>query len=143
MAAGELGQHLPDDRLTLLPMVAPGTDARRLPSVLDGRGGFVYCVSVNGVTGTSAADAAAVRDSVERIRQHSDLPVCVGFGIRTAQQAGAVAAVADGVVVGSALVECLYTQGIEAALRLTRELTAELRPLSPDAAPSAPPRYPA
>lgn len=139
--AGELGRFVPDDALTLLPMVAPGTDARRLPSVLDGRGGFVYYVSVNGVTGAGAADAQDVAEGVRRIRQHSDLPVCIGFGIRTPAQVRAVASLADGVVVGSALVDRLINQGTEAALQLTGELAAALRPVSADVAQPEPEQY--
>lgn len=139
--AGELGRFVPDDALVLLPMVAPGTDGRRLPGVLGGRGGFVYYVSVNGVTGAGAAEAQDVAEGVRRIRQHSELPVCIGFGIRTPAQVRAVASLADGVVVGSALVDCLVTRGSAAALELTRELAEALRPVSSDEAQPVPARY--
>ncbi len=128
--ADELRRFIADDSLTILPMVAPGTDDRRLPGVLSGRGGFVYYVSVNGVTGAGAAEVEEVQHAVQRIKRHSALPVCVGFGIRTPAQVRAVASAADGVVVGSALVDCLTRSGADAALRLTRELAAALRPVS-------------
>jgi tryptophan synthase alpha chain len=91
--------------ISLIRLATPTTDAARLPVVLRRTSGFVYYVSVAGVTGTKAADASAVAPQVERIRAASGLPVCVGFGIRTPEQAAAVARVADGVVVGSTLVD--------------------------------------
>ncbi|SDT13797.1 tryptophan synthase, alpha chain [Halopseudomonas xinjiangensis] len=136
--ADELGNFAAGDSLAILPMAAPGTDDLRLPRVLNGRGGFVYYVSVNGVTGAGAAEVGEVQRAVQRIKQHSDLPVCVGFGIRTPAQVTAVASVAEGVVVGSALVDCLIRSGVDAALQLTRELAAALRPVSSDEAQQTP-----
>jgi tryptophan synthase alpha chain len=78
-----------------------------LPAVLANTSGFVYYVSVTGITGSAAADSAAVAQAVARIKRHTKLPICVGFGIRTAEAARAIAANADGAVVGSALVEVL------------------------------------
>jgi tryptophan synthase alpha chain len=91
--------------LSRIWLATPTTDDERLKLVLKGASGFVYYVSVTGVTGVKEADAGAVAPHVARIRAASSLPVAVGFGIRTPERASAVARVADGVVVGSALVE--------------------------------------
>lgn len=94
-------------RLALVRLATPTTDAARLPTVVRRTTGFVYYVSVAGVTGGKAADAAAVAPAVEQVRRASGLPVAVGFGIRTPDQAKAVARVADAAVVGSALVDAV------------------------------------
>jgi tryptophan synthase alpha chain len=86
-------------------LATPTTDDRRLPRVLENTSGFVYYVSITGITGSGAADAAAVGPEVARIKAATPLPVCVGFGIRTPEAAAGIAAVADGAVVGSAIVE--------------------------------------
>ena len=86
-------------------LATPTTDDKRLPAVLANTSGFVYYVSITGITGSAAPDAGKVSEAVERIKRHSTLPVCVGFGVRTAEQARVIAQGADGVVVGSALVE--------------------------------------
>jgi tryptophan synthase alpha chain len=83
------------------------TDDARLPRVLANASGFVYYVSIAGVTGAAAADPAVVGPQVARIKAQTDLPVCVGFGVRTPEAAGAIAQVADGVVVGSAIVQMI------------------------------------
>lgn len=90
--------------INFIRLTTPTTDARRLPAVLANTSGFVYYVSITGITGTCAPDLASVEANVRRIKANSALPVCVGFGIRTAEQAAAIGAFADGVVVGSALV---------------------------------------
>jgi tryptophan synthase alpha chain len=82
---------------------------RSPPPVLANTSGFVYYVSITGITGAAAPDAAKVTAAVSRIKRHTSLPVAVGFGVRTAEQAAAIAAGADGVVVGSALVSALKT----------------------------------
>ncbi len=91
--------------LELIRLTAPTSDDARLPKVLKGAGGFVYHVAIAGITGTRSASIADVQPVVERIRRHTNLPVAIGFGIRTPDQAAATAAIADAVVVGSALVE--------------------------------------
>ena len=93
--------------LALIRLATPTTDVARLPVVVRRTTGFVYYVSVAGVTGVKAADAAAIAPAVERVRAASGLPVAVGFGIRTPEQARAVARVADAAVVGSALVDAV------------------------------------
>jgi tryptophan synthase alpha chain len=88
-------------------LATPTTDDRRLPAVLANTSGFVYYVSITGITGSAAPDTGKVAEAVKRIKRHTMLPVCVGFGVRTAEQARAIAEGADGVVVGSALVEAV------------------------------------
>ncbi|MBX3480853.1 MAG: tryptophan synthase subunit alpha [Caulobacter sp.] len=103
--ADELTDALEAVGISLIRLTAPTTDDKRLPTVVKRTSGFVYYVSVAGVTGVKSADAADVAPAVARIRAASGLPVAVGFGIRTPDQAAAVAKVADGVVVGSAFVD--------------------------------------
>ncbi len=91
--------------LSFIRLATPTTDDRRLPRVLANTSGFVYYVSITGITGAKSASADVVAGAVERLRRHTDLPIAVGFGIRTPEHAAAVARVADAAVVGSALVE--------------------------------------
>ncbi len=93
--------------VNFIRLATPTTDDRRLPTVLKNTSGFVYYVSITGITGSAAPDAGKVADAVVRIKRHTTLPVCVGFGVRTAEQAAALARGADGVVVGSALVDAV------------------------------------
>jgi tryptophan synthase alpha chain len=93
--------------LNFIRLATPTTDDKRLPAVLNNTSGFVYYVSITGITGSAAPDAGKVAGAVARIKRHTKLPVAVGFGVRTAEQARAIAQGADGVVVGSALVEAL------------------------------------
>jgi tryptophan synthase alpha chain len=93
--------------LNFIRLATPTTDDKRLPIVLKNTSGFVYYVSITGVTGTATPDAGKVTTAVARIKRHTKLPVAVGFGVRTAEQARAMAEGADGVVVGSALVDAL------------------------------------
>jgi tryptophan synthase alpha chain len=93
--------------LNFIRLATPTTDDKRLPAVLANTSGFVYYVSVTGITGGASADSNVVGDAVARIKRHTDLPVCVGFGIRTPDAARAIAERADGSVVGTALVDAL------------------------------------
>jgi tryptophan synthase alpha chain len=93
--------------LNFIRLATPTTDDKRLPAVLANTSGFVYYVSITGITGSAAADIAAVTEAVARIKRHTKLPVCVGFGIRTPEAARAIAQNADGAVVGTALVDAL------------------------------------
>jgi len=90
-------------------LATPTTDDKRLPTVLENTSGFVYYVSITGITGAAAPDTGQVTAAVARIKRHTALPICVGFGVRTAEQARAIAQGADGVVVGSALAEAVRT----------------------------------
>ena len=93
--------------LNFIRLATPTTDDKRLPAVLNNTSGFVYYVSITGITGAATPDAGKVSSAVARIKRHTRLPVAVGFGVRTAEQARAIAEGSDGVVVGSALVEAL------------------------------------
>jgi len=93
--------------LNFIRLATPTTDDRRLPKVLQNTSGFVYYVSINGITGSAAPNTTEVAEAVERIKAHTELPVAVGFGVRTREQAGAIGRTADGVVVGSAIVQAV------------------------------------
>ena len=93
--------------LNFIRLATPTTDDKRLPAVLNNTSGFVYYVSITGITGAAAPDTSKVAAAVARIKRHTKLPVCVGFGVRTPEQARAIAEAADGVVIGSALVEAV------------------------------------
>jgi tryptophan synthase alpha chain len=93
--------------LNFIRLATPTTDDKRLPAVLANTSGFVYYVSITGITGSASADSGAVGEAVSRIKRHTELPVCVGFGIRTPENARAIAATADGAVVGTALVDAV------------------------------------
>jgi tryptophan synthase alpha chain len=111
--------------LNFIRLATPTTDDRRLPKVLTNTSGFVYYVSITGITGAAQANAEAVAPEVARIKAATDLPVCVGFGIRTPEGAAGIARVADGAVVGSAIVERLGAgERPEAVLDFVRSLAA-------------------
>ncbi|MFY8114580.1 MAG: tryptophan synthase subunit alpha [Rhabdaerophilum sp.] len=95
--------------LNFIRLATPTTDDRRLPAVLANTSGFVYYVSITGITGTATPDFSKVTEAVARIKRHTDLPVAVGFGVKAPEHAAAIARGADGVVVGSALVELIRT----------------------------------
>lgn len=109
--------------LALIRLATPTTDDARLPIVTRGTKGFVYYVSVAGITGAASGESQAISSAVTRIRKAANLPVVVGFGIKTPEDAKAVAAHADGVVVGSAIVKQFHENGLQSALNLVRSLT--------------------
>ena len=112
--------------LNFIRLATPTTDDRRLPVVLKNTSGFVYYVSITGITGAATPDNSKVGAAVARIKHHTDLPIAVGFGVRTAEHARAIAQGADGVVVGSALVDALrnsLTDG-NASARTVNAVTA-------------------
>jgi tryptophan synthase alpha chain len=113
-----LGPALRAAGVDLIRLATPTTDAARVPAVLDGSSGFLYYVSVAGITGKQQAQLASIEDNVSRLKRSTALPVAVGFGVRTPEQAEAIARVADGVVVGSALVELVGQHGADAASHL-------------------------
>src|SRR6185295_4494651 len=123
--------------LNFIRLATPTTDAKRLPAVLANSSGFVYYVSIAGITGTAAPDTAAVGAQVARIKAATKLPIAVGFGVKTRDQVGEIAKVAEGVVVGSAIVstiaQSLDAQGKATAdtgprvLALVGELASALR----------------
>jgi len=118
--------------IDVIRLATPTSDEKRLPTILNGASGFIYYVAVAGVTGGKSATAVDIGEAVSNIKSHTDLPVAVGFGIRTAEQAAAVAARADGAVVGSAIVDMIeagiQTDGtvkdttVQQVLDFTREL---------------------
>jgi tryptophan synthase alpha chain len=119
--------------LDFIRLATPTTDDRRLPAVLANAAGFIYFVSIAGITGTKSADAATVASAVARLKRHSSLPIAVGFGIRTPEQAAAVARVADAAVVGTALVDRLaahLADGGKARPELVNAVLAEVRALA-------------
>ena len=119
--ADPLSDALEAEGLALIRLASPTTDEKRLPAVIRRTSGFVYYVSVAGVTGVKEADADSVSPAVERLRAASGLPVAVGFGIRTPERAAEIARVADAAVVGSALVD-----EIEAAAKLNENVTEKV-----------------
>ena len=90
--------------INFIRLATPTTDEKRLPTVLKNTSGFVYYVSMNGITGSALPDPSLIGDAVGRIKAHTNLPVCVGFGVKTAEHARAIGASADGVVVGTTIV---------------------------------------
>ncbi|ATN32224.1 tryptophan synthase subunit alpha [Rhizobium sp. ACO-34A] len=90
--------------INFIRLATPTTDEKRLPAVLQNTSGFVYYVSMTGITGSALPDPSKVSSAVQRIKEHTDLPVCVGFGVKTAEHARLIGANADGVVVGTAIV---------------------------------------
>jgi tryptophan synthase alpha chain len=123
--------------LAFIRLATPTTDDRRLPTVLANTSGFVYYVSITGITGAATPDFGKVATAVERIKRHTPLPVVVGFGVKNGAHAAAIAEGADGVVVGSALVEALKgsldaggqatSRTVEAVTTLVRDLSAGVR----------------
>jgi tryptophan synthase alpha chain len=129
----ELAEPARDAGLDVIRLATPTSDDRRLPAIISGAGGFVYYVAIAGITGTRSADTAEVAAAVARLRQITELPIAVGFGIRTPAQAAAVARAADAVVVGSVLVQGVaHNLGPDggAAPGLIDAVLAEVRALS-------------
>src|SRR5687767_13701261 len=114
--------------LNFIRLATPTTDEKRLPAVLANTSGFVYYVSITGITGTAAPDSLRVAAAIDRIKKHTDLPVAVGFGVKTPEQAAAIGRNADGVVVGSALVSAIAASldGENQATPRTVEAVTEL-----------------
>jgi tryptophan synthase alpha chain len=124
-----LGPALRAKGVDLVRLATPTTDAARLPAVLEGASGFLYYVSVAGITGLQQAATGSIEEAVAKLKAGTDLPVAVGFGVRTPSQAAAIARVADGVVVGSAIVDALAKAGgdPQAGAALVRELAEAVR----------------
>jgi tryptophan synthase alpha chain len=112
--------------LNFIRLATPTTDAKRLPAVLEHTSGFVYYVSITGITGAAAPDPHRVREAVSRIKQHTPLPVAVGFGVKTAEDARRIAQGADAVVIGSALVETVRAH-LDANGRATDQTVGAVR----------------
>jgi tryptophan synthase alpha chain len=110
--------------LNFIRLATPTTDDKRLPAVLANTSGFVYYVSITGITGMATPEFGRVAQAVARIKRHTDLPIAVGFGVKNAEHARAIAQGADGVVVGSALVETIRTSLDANGKATTRTVTA-------------------
>jgi tryptophan synthase alpha chain len=123
--------------LDIIRLVAPTTDDKRLPLVLDGSSGFVYYVSITGITGTRSATSEHLAEAIPRIRRFTDLPIAVGFGVRSPHQAAEAVRIADAAVVASALIETLAANldehgrakkgAVRKVLDQVRELAAGVR----------------
>ena len=123
--------------INFVRLATPTTDDKRLPTVLQNTSGFVYYVSMNGITGSSLPDPSRVAGAVQRIKAHTDLPICVGFGVKTAEHARLIGANADGVVVGTAIVNQVATNltadgkatadTVQAVVTLVRGLASGVR----------------
>lgn len=134
--AEELKAQLADRGIHQIFLVAPTTTERRLDHAARLAGGFVYYVSIKGVTGAASLDVEALAPMLEKVRGHIDLPVAVGFGIREPAQAAAVAAVADAVVIGSALVDRLdRCASVDEAVAASRDFLAPVREAMDNSAP--------
>jgi len=126
--------------LAFIRLATPTTDDRRLPAVLANTAGFVYYVSITGITGAATPDFGRVATAVERIKRHTALPVVVGFGVKSGAHAAAIAEGADGVVVGSALIQAVKdsldgagratSRTVEAVTTLVEDLSAGVRSVS-------------
>jgi len=127
--AGELATVLGD--LPQICMLAPTTPDERMEKVARNARGFIYLVSVTGVTGTRSSLSEGIAGLAERVRAHTSIPVCVGFGISTPEQAQAIGAIADGVIVGSACVRAIgeSQNPVEAAKEFAKSFSAALEPL--------------
>jgi tryptophan synthase alpha chain len=122
----ELEQVFRDAGLDVVRLLAPTTAPERLPAVVEGGGGFLYYISRTGVTGARSSMREGLLEEVKAVRERSSLPVAVGFGISTPQQAAEVSGAADGVVVGSALVKALEDGGVAGLSELVRSLRAAM-----------------
>jgi tryptophan synthase alpha chain len=125
--SADLEKALEANSLDLIRLITPTTDKSRLQTLLRGAGGFLYYVAITGVTGAASADLAAVRAHVETIKGQTDMPVAVGFGIKTPEDAAQFSAFADGVVVGSSIVKTLFESGRSSAEKLVTDLATALK----------------
>ncbi|MFC3699783.1 MULTISPECIES: tryptophan synthase subunit alpha [Sphingobium] len=121
----ELGPALRSAGIHLVRLATPTTDAKRLPAVLEGASGFLYHVSVAGITGKQQAAQANIDMAVQKLKAATNLPIAVGFGVRTPEQAAAIGRIADGVVVGSAIVDLVGSHG-DAAAPFVQQFVAAL-----------------
>jgi tryptophan synthase alpha chain len=128
-SAAQLQSQLQSCHIDLIYLLAPTTTDERAQFILENASGFVYYVSLKGITGADNLDTQAVASRLAALRQHTDLPLCVGFGIKTPETAESVAAFADGVVVGSALVNLLaeHVDSVEAGVAALTDAARALR----------------
>jgi tryptophan synthase alpha chain len=134
--AGELRRHTDPAGIDFISLIAPTTDDDRVKEIAAGASGFIYYISVTGVTGTKKPIVGDIEKDIRRIRRFSNLPIAVGFGISTARQAAEIAPLADGVVVGSAFVQMIKeNDGREDLISLVAEYAAELKKSTLSATP--------
>ena len=126
--SAELESALQEHKVDLIRLITPTTDEVRLKTLLKGASGFLYYVSITGVTGAASADINALKPHIEQVKLQTDLPVCIGFGIKTPEDAATMGAIADGVVVGSAIVKNMEEISEPKALRDT--IKAQVKALS-------------
>ena len=113
--------------VSFIRLATPTTDSARLPAVLEGSSGFLYYVSITGITGAASAKAADLKPHIDTIKNKTDLPVAIGFGVKTPENAAEMSTVADAVVVGSALVKTLNEEGIPALCKQVSALASALK----------------
>lgn len=124
--SADLEAALQENGLDLIRLITPTTDEKRLKTLLRGAGGFLYYVAITGVTGAASANLEAVHSHVTQIKGQTEMPVAVGFGIKTPDDAAQFATFADGVVVGSSIVQALADKGRDSALDLVKALGGAL-----------------
>ncbi len=117
-----LREALAKYQLAGIPLIAPNTPVSRLSRIAASASGFIYCVSLTGVTGIRQETSTGIQEYLERVRAVSDLPIGVGFGIGNPEQAKAIAPYCDGIIVGSAVVQTLYEEGEAAVIKLVQQL---------------------
>ncbi len=113
--------------IDLIRLITPTTDEARLKTLLRGASGFLYYVSITGVTGTASADMKALAPHIAQVKSQTDLPVAIGFGVKTPEDAVEMGALADGVVVGSVIVQALQDEGVQGVVRNVSALAGALR----------------
>lgn len=122
--SGDLNDLLSKNDIDLIRLITPTTDETRLQSLLDGAGGFLYYVSITGVTGTAKPDLNKISPHLDMIRKHTSLPLAVGFGIQTPDDAAHMAQICDAVVVGSSIVKTIETEKTTAAPKVAQQVQA-------------------
>ena len=124
--AEELSSFAKGKNIDLIRLITPTTNEERLKTLLNGASGFLYYVSITGVTGAAKADMSAIEPHIQTIKSHTDLPVAIGFGIKTPEDVKNFSAIGDGVVVGSSLVQALNDNGVQSGETLVRSLAEAL-----------------
>ena len=122
--ADEMLGNAKDNNLDIIRLITPTTDEKRLPKILNGASGFLYYVSITGVTGAAQADIETLKPHIEQIKTQTDLPVAIGFGIKTPEDAKKFGEIADGVVVGSSIVQTIIDNKENASDSVTSQVSA-------------------
>ena len=124
--ADEILKPAKENGIDIIRLITPTTKADRLEKILDGASGFLYYVSITGVTGAAKADLNTLKPHIESIKGNTDLPLAIGFGIKTPEDAKEMSKLADAIVVGSAIVQSLDQKGIRPSLELVQALSSVL-----------------